>query len=89
MPRGNQRWRPSKAFRPFVKTLGTDKDATKKLFAELEREAKAQAVSREDVNRLKADVNDWAIRGLQEAERRGVTDWDSDAAAEAFGFDDE
>jgi hypothetical protein len=89
MPRGNQRWRPSKAFRPFVKTLGTDKDATKKLFAELEREAKAQAIPREEVNRLKADVNDWAIAGLERAEKQGVTDWDSEQAAKAFGFSDE
>lgn len=89
MARGRQRWQPSPELRPFVKALGNDRDAVKKLFGELDRQAREAGIPSDQVRALKGGINDWVIDGLRRAERAGVRDWNSREAAECFGFDPE
>lgn len=82
-----KRWHPGNDLRPLVKLLGTDPNAIKTLREGLAMQAKAQNIPPEALRELEANINDWAISSIEIAQRRGVKDWDSPQALEAFGFD--
>ncbi len=83
----SKRWQPGDGLKPFVKALGDDPQAVRKLVEELERHAKESDTPREVLAERKQQLNDWLVDGLESAHRAGVRDWDSPAALRSFGFD--